>query len=346
MASITFRNGEVLSDFGKPYIVAEMNMGHTGKIDLAKKMVLTAQKCGCDCVKFQSWTSKSLYSKVVYESNPIAKRIANRFSLSEEKLLEVKQYCDVIGITFSSTPYDKAEVDYLVDVCDAPYVKVASMDLNNYPFLEYIASKQTPIVLSTGMADLEEIRKAVKTIFNAGNRQVCLLHCVAEYPPELESINLNNIYLLRSEFPECPIGLSDHSAGVEISTAAVALGVCMIEKHFTLDKKARGWDNEMAMEPDEMKQLVNNSKNVFTAMGSHERIIGSGEMEQRRRIRRSVVATRNIAAGSVLKEDDLDCKRPGTGIPPEKMKSLIGRKILRNITADEMIMESDLEERY
>lgn len=343
MASITFRNGDVLSDFGKPYVVAEMNMGHTGKMELAKKMVLAAKECGCDCVKFQSWSSKSLYSKVVYEGNPIAKRIADRFSLSEEKLLEAKQYCDEIGITFSSTPYDKSEVDYLVDVCDAPYIKVASMDLNNYPFLEYIASKQVPIVLSTGMADIEEIRKAVKTIFDAGNKQVCILHCVAEYPPELESINLNNIHMLREEFPECPIGLSDHSSGVEVSTAAVALGVCMIEKHFTLDKSARGWDNEMAMEPDEMRQLVNNSRNVFIAMGSREKVVGSGELEQRQRIRRSVVATRNIEAGTVLTAEHLDCKRPGTGIPPERMRSLIGMKVLRDISADELILDNDLE---
>lgn len=343
MASITFRNGTVLSDFGQPYIVAEMNMGHAGKMDLAKKMVLSAKECGCDCVKFQSWSSKSLYSKIVYEENPIAKRIADRFALSEEKLLEVKQYCDEIGITFSSTPYDKREVDYLVDVCNAPYVKVASMDLNNYPFLKYIASKQVPIVLSTGMAYIEEIRKAVRTIFDSGNRQVCLLHCVAEYPPELESINLNNIHLLRSEFSDCPIGLSDHSPGVEVSTAAVALGVCMIEKHFTLDKTARGWDNEMAMEPDEMQQLVHNSKNVYIAMGTRDRVIGSSEMEQRQRIRRSVVAARNIAAGAALTLEDLDCKRPGTGIPPERMQSLVGKKAKRDITADEIILDIDLE---
>lgn len=217
------------------------------------------------------------------------------------------------------------------------------MDLNNYPFLEYIASKQIPIVLSTGMADIEEIRKAIRTILDSGNRQVCLLHCVAEYPPELESINLNNIHLLRSEFPNCPIGLSDHSPGVEVSTAAVALGVCMVEKHFTLDKTARGWDNEMAMEPDEMRQLVHNSKNVYIAMGTRDRVIRSGEMEQRQRIRRSVVAARDIAAGEALTFEDLDCKRPGTGIPPERMQSLVGKKAKRDITADEMILDTDLE---
>lgn len=344
MASITFRNGTVLSDFGKPYIVAEMNMGHTGKVELAKKMILSAKECGCDCVKFQSWTVQSLYSKVVYERNPIAKRIADRFALSEKKLLEIKKYCDEIGITFSSTPYDKQEVYYLANVCEAPYIKVASMDLNNYPFLEYIASKQLPIVLSTGMADIEEIQKAVQTIYDSGNRQVCLLHCVAEYPPELESINLNNIHLLRSEFPECPIGLSDHSTGIEVSTAAVALGVCMIEKHFTLDKTVCGWDNEMAMEPREMQQLVQNSRNVYIAMGKRERVVSLAELEQRQRIRRSVVAARDITKGAVLVAEDLDCKRPGTGLPPERMKLLIGKKVKRKITTDEMILDCDLEE--
>lgn len=343
MAEIRLGNGVALSDYGKPYIVAEMNMGHNGRLDVAKKMVTAAKKCGCDCVKFQSWTSKSLYSKTVFDGNPIMKRIADRFSLSESNLIEVKQYCDEVGITFSSTPYDKREVDYLVDVCNAPYVKIASMDLNNYPFLEYVASKQVPIVLSTGMADLVEIHKAVDTIFATGNRNVCILHCVAEYPPELESINLNNIHLLRNEFPECPIGLSDHSPGVEVSTAAIALGACLIEKHFTLDKTARGWDNEMAMEPDEMQLLVRNCSNVYTAMGIRERVIGPGELEQRQRIRRSIVAARDIPAGTILKMDDLNCKRPGTGLPPEKMETIVGKITLRSIPRDEMILEELLK---
>ena len=168
MADIKLRNSGVLSDYGKPYIVAEMGTNHNGNMDKAKKMIDAAKESGCNCVKFQSWTSDTLYSKTVYEANPIAKRMVDRFSLSEKQLWEAAEYCSMVGIDFSSTPYSKQEVDFLVDNCKAPYVKIASMDLNNYPFLHYIAKKMVPIILSTGMADLDEIHKAVNTIYKTG----------------------------------------------------------------------------------------------------------------------------------------------------------------------------------
>ncbi|RKJ53448.1 N-acylneuraminate-9-phosphate synthase [bacterium 1XD42-1] len=342
MADIKLRNSGVLSDYGKPYIVAEMGTNHNGNMDKAKKMIDAAKESGCNCVKFQSWTSDTLYSKTVYEANPIAKRMVDRFSLSEKQLWEAAEYCSMVGIDFSSTPYSKQEVDFLVDNCKAPYVKIASMDLNNYPFLHYIAKKMVPIILSTGMADLDEIHKAVNTIYKTGNYQLCLLHCVAEYPPMIETIHLNNINTLRKEFPDCPIGFSDHSKGVEISTAAVALGTCLIEKHLTLDKSAPGWDNKMAMEPDEMRQLVQNCTNVFIAMGTDKRIIAQGELEQRKIIRRSIVAAHDLCAGTILKLEDLDCKRPGTGLLPERLENLIGMCLVRDIKADEMLKEDDV----
>ena len=342
MADIKLRNSGVLSDYGKPYNVAEMGTNQNGNMDKAKKMIDAAKESGCNCVKFQSWTSDTLYSKTVYEANPIAKRMVDRFSLSEKQLWEAAEYCSMVGIDFSSTPYSKQEVDFLVDNCKAPYVKIASMDLNNYPFLHYIAKKMVPIILSTGMADLDEIHKAVNTIYKTGNYQLCLLHCVAEYPPMIETIHLNNINTLRKEFPDCPIGFSDHSKGVEISTAAVALGTCLIEKHLTLDKSAPGWDNKMAMEPDEMRQLVQNCTNVFIAMGTDKRIIAQGELEQRKIIRRSIVAAHDLCAGTILKLEDLDCKRPGTGLLPERLENLIGMCLVRDIKADEMLKEDDV----
>jgi len=342
MASIILRDSSALCDFGKPYIVAEMNTSHNGNMEKAKKMIDAAKEAGCDCVKFQSWTSDTLYSKSVYAANPIAKRMVDRFSFSEAQLWEVAEYCRKLGIGFSSTPYSKQEVDFLIETCNAPFVKIASMDLNNYPFLHYVANKQVPIVLSTGMADLKEIRQAVDTIYSTGNHQLCILHCVAEYPPELESINLNNIHTLRREFPDCPIGLSDHSPGVEVSTAAIALGACLIEKHLTLDKSRLGWDNDMAMEPDEMALLVKNCSNVHIAMGSFERVIAQGELEQRKNIRRSIVAARDLKAGTILTIDDLDCKRPGTGIPPEQIEKVVGAKLVRDIMADDLLEIRDL----
>ena len=332
-----------LSDFGKPYIVAELNTSHMGKIDNAKEMISNAKEAGCDCVKFQSWSAETLYSKSYYEQNPIAKRFFNKLSFSEEALMELVNYCKSIEIGFASTPYSRREVDFLVNKCEVPYIKIASMDLTNLPFLEYIAKSGTPIVLSTGMGEMDEIVKAVKTIHKAGNQNVCLLHCTSIYPPEVSTIRLKNILGLREHFPDCAIGYSDHSIGIEIASAAVALGACMIEKHFTLDNSKIGIDNQMATEPGEMAKLVKNCHNVQHALGSEERIVFRAEIEQRQNMRRSIVATRDLFTGDMVKPEDLDVKRPGTGLPPEKMDHLVGKILKRDVVGDTLITEADID---
>lgn len=196
------RDSSELSEFSRPYIVAEMNTSHFGSMETAKKMIERAREVGCDCVKFQSWSADTLYSKTFYNENPIAKRLFNKFALSESELLEVAEYSKKCGIAFSSTPYSRAEVNFLLEVCNAAFIKVASMDLNNYPFLDYIARTGAPIVLSTGMGEMEEIHKAVETIEMAGNTNICLLHCISIYPSETSEIHLKNISGLRNEFPD------------------------------------------------------------------------------------------------------------------------------------------------
>ena len=344
MANCILRDSTVIGDFMKPYIVAEVNTSHNGNMEAAKEMIDRAKEAGCSCVKFQSWSKESLYSKTYYDENPIAKRIVQKFAFSEAQLMEVARYCKERGIAFSSTPYSEAEVDFLVDKCDAPYIKVASMDLNNYPFLEYIASRGVPIVLATGMGAMEEIRKAVKTVANTGNKNLCLLHCISIYPPEISTIHLNNILGLRNEFPDYPVGFSDHSLGTEMATAAVALGAAMIEKHFTLDRKKIGMDNQMATEPEEMAKLVQHCQNVHAALGNTERIVLPAEMEQRKKMRRSVIATRDLPAGTRLTKADLSAKRPGTGLPPEKINELIGKVLIRDVQADMLISDADFSQ--
>lgn len=325
----------------KPYIIAEMNTSHFGNMETAKLMIKEAKNVGCNCVKFQSWSTDTLYSKTYYDENPIAKRIFNKFSMDESQLLEVANYCKEVGIDFSSTPYSKQEVDFLLDECDAAFIKIASMELNNYPFLEYIAKKDSAIILSTGMGDLEEIKNAVKTIENAGNRNVCILHCISIYPCEIETINLNNIIGLREEFPNYLVGYSDHSIGSEMATASIALGACVVEKHFTLDKTKIGMDNQMASEPDEMSELVNNCQNVKIAMGSKKRKVLAEELEQRKNMRRSIIINKDLDAGREISLNDLDCKRPGTGIPPSKIYDLVGKTIKNDVKADTLIKKSD-----
>lgn len=343
MASIQLRDKTLLSDFGQPYFVAEVNSSHNGDVDVAKKMIDSAVESGCSCVKFQSWSAETLYSTTYYRSNPISKRIVSKFSLSEKQLKDLAEYCHRSKIGFSSTPYSNQEVDFLLDECGASYVKVASMDLNNYPFLRYIARKNAPIVLSTGMSTLEEISRAVEIIEAEGNYQLCLLHCISIYPPEFQTVNLNNILGLREMFPDYPIGFSDHSLGVEMSVAAVVLGAALIEKHLTLDRKKIGMDNQMATEPEEMMRLVQCCKNTQLAMGGKERIVLAAELEQMKKMRRSVIVTRNLPAGSILTMDNLSAKRPGTGIPVDKLDSLVGRTLVREVEQDTLLQEEDLK---
>ena len=330
-------------DKARPYIVAELNSSHRGKVEVAKKMIDTAKACGCDAVKFQSWTETSLYSKTYYTKNPIARRMVKGFALLPEALVELSSYCGESGIDFASTPYSRSEVDLLIDACDVPYIKIASMDINNIPFLEYIAGRMVPIVLSTGMAVLDEIRAAVRAIEGRGNHQICILHCVSLYPVAHEHVHLNNMRMLKKEFPECSVGYSDHTIGSEAACAATALGAVMIEKHFTLDSSMIGWDNQMATEPEQMEKLVRECRNVASALGAYERSVTEEELAQRVKMRRSIVAAKHLPAGHVLSMEDLDAKRPGDGIPPNEFARVVGKKVKRDMEADEMLLSDDLE---
>ncbi|WP_300702279.1 N-acetylneuraminate synthase family protein [Bacteroides sp.] len=337
MATMKLCSGRILGDYEVPYVIAEVNSSHNGNVEIAKKMIDAAVEAGCNCVKFQSWSAESLYSASYYKANPISKRIVSKFSLSSEDLKGLAEYCINKGIDFSSTPYSREEVDFLLDECKAPFVKVASMDLNNYNFLRYIAKKKAPIVLSTGMSTIEEVRNAVHVIEEVGNNQICLLHCISIYPPELNTIHLHNILGLREEFPQYPIGFSDHSHGVEMAVAATALGVALIEKHLTLDRTKIGMDNQMATEPDEMKQMVYCCLNTQIAMGNRERVVREAELEQIKKMRRSVIVTRDLPAGHILTIEDLDAKRPGTGITADKIDELVGKTLLINKEADTLL---------
>lgn len=343
MAEIKLKNGYIIGNHSKPYFIAEVNSSHSGDIDTAKKMCLKAKESGCNCVKFQSWSPETLYSRSYYDKNPIAKRIVQKFSITPKDLKDIAQYCKSIDIDFSSTPYSNEEVDFLVEECNAPFIKIASMEINNYDFLRYIANKGIPMILSTGMADKEEVENAVKAIESVGNKQLIILHCISIYPAQPETINLKNITWLQEEFSNYPIGFSDHTLGTEVACGAIALGACVIEKHFTLDKSKMGMDNNMAIEPDEMTKLTNDCKNVFIALGTKERIVLDVEYQQRENMRRSVVASRNLSKGTVLTKKDLLLKRPGNGIPANKIDSVIGRELLNDIQADTLILETDLK---
>ncbi|MCI8513987.1 MAG: N-acylneuraminate-9-phosphate synthase [Lachnospiraceae bacterium] len=343
MAILTLRNGLQIGSGFAPYIVAEFNSSHNGNVETAKRMIDAAKECGCDCVKMQSWSAESLYAEEYYKSNPIAKRMVAKFSLAEEKLKELALYCRDCGMDFSSTPYSKEEVDFLAEQVKVPFLKIASMEIDNLPFLQYISSKGLPMVLSTGMSTMDEIRTAVKAIESAGNDQLCILHCVSMYPAEPPAIHLNNMKLLQEEFPDYPVGYSDHAIGYEVAAASVALGAAYIEKHFTLDSKKMGMDNNMAAEPEDMRALVTACHNVYVALGKKQRKLFRGEWEQRLKMRRSLVAARDIAQGEILTAADIDVKRPGDGIRPTELDSVVGETAKRDIPKGYLIRREYLE---
>ncbi len=345
-----FGNQEI-KDFGVPYIIAEIGSNHNGDMGLARKMIDAARSCGCDAVKFQSWTPDSLIAKEEYDRNQkyndspkkhfgSLKEMVEKYYLRPEQHLELKKYCDHSGITFISTPFSFEEAD-LLERLNVPFYKIASMDVNNLLLLEHIAKKNKPIVLSTGMATLMEIENAVKTIEAAGNRQIILLHCVSVYPPVYEDIHLNNIPMLRQKFGY-PVGFSDHSIGIAIPLASVVLGSCVIEKHFTIDKDMPGWDHAVSADPHEMKTIVEGSRNIVRALGSDQRVVGKAEQEKKIKFRRSIVAKRDLKQGRLVTLDDLTFKRPETGIHPDEVKNVLGRKLKRNISGDEVVQWSDL----
>ena len=272
MKKIQLDNRKEVYNYCEPYIIAEIGANHNGDMKLAKKMILSAKESGADCVKFQSWTSKSLIAKEEYNRNQVyndskkkhfgsLKEMVTKYALTEDQHKELKIFCDNHKITFASSPFSSKEAKLLNDL-DVPFFKIASMDINYIDFIKEVAGYQKPIILSTGMATLSEIDKAVKACYEVGNNQVIPLHCISIYPPAYKDIHLNNITMLQKAFG-LPIGFSDHTIGTSIPLASTALGACLIEKHFTLDKELPGWDHLISADPDEMKTICEESKKYY-----------------------------------------------------------------------------------
>lgn len=338
-------------NYCSPYIIAEIGANHNGDMALAKKMIDSAFECGCDAVKFQSWNKKSLISNTGYKQNTkfndskkkhfgSLEEMVDKYYLRNEQHFELNSYCKSKGIDFCSTPFSKEEVDLLNEV-DVEFYKVASMDINNYPLLQYVAQFNKPILLSTGMANLGEIQKAVKIIENEGNSKIIILHCIALYPPENKDLNLKNITMLQNIFGY-PVGFSDHSLGFAASLTSVALGACVIEKHFTTDKSLPGWDHEISANPEEIKTIVEGSKIIHESLGNFKRILSKAEAEKKKVFRRSIILNKNLKAGDIIKEEDISLKRPGTGFSPDKIKFVVGKKLKRDFKTDYLLTKDDI----
>lgn len=340
-------------NFGKPYIIAELGSNHNGDMKLAKQLIVEAKAAGADCVKFQSWSKETIFAKKKYDDNYFIaddyrdrndytlEEIVEEYSISDQELLDMKSFADEVGIDCSSTPFSKREADFLVDKLETPFIKVASMDLNNYPFLEYLANKGKPIVISTGLSELYEIDKAIKVIESTGNKQIVILHCVSTYPPIDSDVNLNNMKTLMDTYPEYCVGFSDHTIGTEIPLASAAMGACLIEKHFTLNKDMEGWDHKVSANQEELELIVKGVKRINDALGSY-RIKATESDEKKSEFRRSIVLTRAMTRGEAITLEDVDYKRPGSGISPEMTDFIVGMTVNKDLEYDHILTKEDL----
>jgi N-acetylneuraminate synthase len=342
--------GRMVGSGEPPYIVAEIGANYNGDMDLCRKHIDAAKECGADAVKFQSWTKQSLISKAEYQRNtkysssgqklPSLEEAVEQYQFTPQQHREVSAYCNDIGMVFFSSCFSFEEVD-LLESLDVPVHKIASMDVNHLPLLEYVAHTGKPIILSTGMATLGEIGRALDVLRDNGSGPIALLHCVSIYPSPPEIVNLQNIGTLQHAFG-VPVGYSDHTLGTAIPLASVALGACMIEKHFTIDKAIPGWDQALSADPAEMRTIVEGSREIFAALGSPLRVVGKPELEKRKSFRRRMVAKRALKQGERLTAADVDFKRPGTGIGPDELAYVVGRALIRDVEAEAELEWSDL----
>jgi N,N'-diacetyllegionaminate synthase len=350
MKMVSFKDVVVGPDY-PPYIIAEVGSNHNGDMDLCRKLIDSAADAGAHAVKFQSWTESSLIANEEYERNTeysdkkkhfgSLREMVRSYQFTAEQHREAHSFCKERGITFCSSVFSREEAD-LVETLDVPFFKIASMDIVHLPLLSYVASKQRPMVISTGMATLSEIEQAVETVRREGNEQIVLLHCVSIYPPDPGMINLRNITTLQQAF-DVPVGFSDHTLGTAIPLAGIALGACIIEKHFTLDKDMEGWDHSISADPVELRTIVEEGRKVYFALGEYRRSVTEAEIQKRKKFRRSLVARHELQRGHVVSTEDLEAKRPGTGISPNEISHVIGKILARDVQRDQVISWKDLQ---
>lgn len=325
-------------------IIAEAGVNHNGSLYNAKKLVDAAKAAGVDIVKFQTFDVDSMTSKnadmAEYQKENIGmvksqKDMLLELTLSKDEFRNLSEYCTEQNIKFLSTPFDIESIHFLNELgCDI--WKIPSGEITNYPYLVEIAKTGKPIILSTGMCELAEIEAALNLLKENGAGEVSLLHCTTEYPTPYEDVNLKAMQTLKDKFG-LRVGYSDHTKGVEVPIAAVAMGAIIIEKHFTLDKNMEGPDHKASLEPHELKQMVDSIRNIEKAMGDGIKKPAASEIKNIAIARKSIVAKKTISTGQIFTEENITTKRPGNGISPMKWNDVLGTKAKRDFAEDELI---------
>jgi len=326
------------------FIIAEAGVNHNGSLELAHQLVDAAVHANADAVKFQTFKAervltanapKAEYQKQTTGNSESQLEMVRRLELSHESHQELMRYCQDKGILFMSSPFDELSVDFLAEL-DVAVFKIPSGEITNLPFLRHVARKQKPIIMSTGMSYLSEVEKAVRTIEEEENRDYMLLQCTSNYPADPADANLMAMGTMARAF-DALVGYSDHTPGIEVPLAAVALGACVIEKHLTTDRTLPGPDHPASLEPEEFATMVRGIRLVESALGAGRKEPAASEANTASVARKSLVAARDIPASAVLTEELIAIKRPGTGLPPAMLHHLIGRKVRVEIPEDALI---------
>ena len=348
-----FRIGKVEFKKNKTVIIAEAGVNHNGKLKFGKRLIDEAKKAGADIIKFQTYKAKKLTTKnaprfwnwkgELKKNGTQYDSYSNLDSFTKNEYRQLINYCKKKKIEFLSTPFDEESANMLVEIGMKGF-KVASSDITNHPFLEFLAKKKLPILLSTGASSINEIKEAVRIINKSGNKKILIMQCTLCYPTKPQDANLLAINDIKRNFPKYLVGLSDHTLGIEIASASVLYGVSAIEKHFTFNKKLlKSADHWLSIDPGELKKLVQNVRTINLSMGNGKKIALKCENQARKFARRSIVANKNIAKGEVFTKNKIYFKRPGTGISPSLLKKVLGKRAKKEITYDKLIMFKDLK---
>jgi N,N'-diacetyllegionaminate synthase len=340
------------SYYNKVFIIAEAGVNHNGSLDIAVQMVDEAIDAKADAVKFQTFKAEKLVSihapKAEYQEETTGSKeshlqMVKKLELSEAAHEKLFRYCEDRGILFLSSPFDLESID-LLDRFGMKIFKIPSGEITNLPYLRKLGGLNKELIMSTGMADLREIEEALQVLRGAGTvpENVTLLHCNTEYPTPVEDVNLKAMVTIKASFPGIQVGYSDHTPGIEMSIAAVALGARVIEKHFTLDRAMHGPDHRASLKPKELKSMVKAIRDIEKAMGDGKKKPSPTELKNRKVVRKSIVASRDIQKGEILSSDIVAVKRPGTGVSPMHWSELIGKMVNRNLKADDFIFFEDL----
>lgn len=326
------------------FIIAEAGVNHNGSLETAKHLIDVACRSGADAVKFQTFRASELATpeapKAKYQLLTTAPsesqfEMLRALELSPDAHRQLQSYCQDQGLLFMSTPFDEISADLLAEL-DVPVFKIASGEITNLPLIEHIAKKGKPIILSTGMSSLSEVDQAIQVIRDSGCDKLIVLQCVSNYPASPADVNLRAMQTMAQAF-QVPVGYSDHTLGIEVALAAVALGACVIEKHCTLDNGLPGPDHRASLEPREFSAMVRGIRTVEAAMGHGRKEPAAPEAETASVARKSLVAAGNIAANTVLKEEMIAIKRPGSGLPPAFRPFLVGRTALQDIRSGTLL---------